>query len=143
MISEDLVLLGLDCGGKGEVIHAMSRRIADSGLLNDVEEFERAVLEREASYSTGIGFEIAIPHGKTDAARDFAIAYARLSKPVLWDEEELVRHVIMLAVPLDCAGDEHLRAMSQLSKKLLSEEFRNKLYHLENKREIADMILCG
>src|SRR5690606_17719363 len=52
------------------------------GEIRDVEKVRKAVLEREATRSTGIGDGLAIPHGKTEGVDDLVMAIGRASDPI-------------------------------------------------------------
>lgn len=141
LITPDLVMLDISCTDKADVLRTVARGLDRSGVLLDRDAFTQAVLARETSYPTSIGFETAIPHGKSGSVRHLAVAYARLKDGVEWEDGESVRYVFMLAVPAENSDTEHLRVLSHLSKKLLSAEFRRNLYGLSDKGEIVSMIL--
>jgi PTS system fructose-specific IIA component len=90
---------------------------------------EDAVWRREETYSTGIGFGVAIPHCKSSAVHASSIAFLRPAQPFLWaaDDDEPVNMVILLAINDTAPGDEHLRIIAKLSRRLMHEEFRQKL----------------
>ncbi|MDR9964101.1 PTS sugar transporter subunit IIA [Enterobacter cloacae subsp. cloacae] len=43
---------------------------------------------REAVFSTGFGFDFAIPHSKSEHIEQSTISVARLKAPVIWGDEE-------------------------------------------------------
>lgn len=58
---------------------------------------------------------------------------ARVNRPVQWEEMdgELVRFILMLAIPEKETGSKSLRMLSSLSEKLMEVEFREALLYLE------------
>ena len=98
--------------------------------------------KRENEISTAIGYLIAIPHGKTEAVKAPFISMVRTSEKVKWteDNDEMVRLVFLIGVPEKSEGKLHLKFISQLSKKLLDDSFREKLLNKKNKNEIFEQL---
>lgn len=116
-------------GTKNQVIRQMVGVFDQEGYLLDKKVFYQDVLDREDVFSTFIGFDIALPHGKSDAVKDAGICVAKLSGDVMWTEEthNTVNMIIMIAVKKDSDGDLHLQILSKLSRLLMHEDFRNEL----------------
>jgi PTS system fructose-specific IIC component len=107
----------------------MSELLARTGRVADVEELVACALRREAQGTTGLGEEIAIPHAKTDAVTEPVVGFARSGQGVEWGSLDgtKARLVFMIAVPEAAAGDEHLRILALLSRKLMDAGFRERL----------------
>lgn len=127
LITKELIVLDLDLSSKEDVIKAMARVIEEQGRLYDYNNYVKQVFARENNFSTAIGFEVAIPHGKTDSVKNASLAFARLKNEIQWSDEEKVKYVFLIAVPETEAGDTHLKILAQISRKLMREEFREKL----------------
>jgi len=127
LITKELIVLDLDLSSKEDVIKEMARVIEGQGRLYDYNNYVKQVFEREKNFSTAIGFEVAIPHGKTDSVKNASLAFARLKNEIQWSDEEKVKYVFLIAVPETEAGDTHLKILAQLSRKIMREEFREKL----------------
>ncbi|MEU5614709.1 fructose-specific PTS transporter subunit EIIC [Streptomyces sparsogenes] len=119
----------LAAGDKEAAIREMAELLAASGKVADVAGLVRAALAREEQGTTGLGEEIAIPHAKTDAVTGPVVGFARSPEGIEWGalDGTKARLVFMIAVPEAAAGDEHLRILALLSRKLMSEEFRERL----------------
>ncbi|WP_433332148.1 PTS sugar transporter subunit IIA [Spirillospora sp. CA-294931] len=128
-LTRDLVLGDIAPASKAAAIAELTAALAASGLVTDQETFVRAVREREAEGTTGIGDGIAIPHGKTDAIARPAVAFARVPDGVGWDSLDgaPARLLFLIGVPESAAGDEHLRILALLSRRLIDAEYRNAL----------------
>lgn len=87
-----------------------------------------------------MGFDVAIPHGKCDSVKHAALAFARLDKEIQWSEEEKVKYVFLIAVPGKEAGDTHLKILAQISRKIMREEFREKLMEADNVDQILQVL---
>lgn len=140
IISPALVALDIDCKEKADVIKALSLQLEKDKRVSSKEDFLKAVLEREREYSTAVGFEFAIPHAKTAWALTTSIAFAKLNHPVAWEDNEMVRYVLLLAVPQADAGEVHLKLIARLAQKLLSEEFRKELITKQSCEAVAELI---
>ena len=98
------------------------------GAVSDPAEVLRAVRAREEVLSTGIGSGVAIPHGKSNAAPELAMAAGVLPTPVEFEalDGEPVRLVFMLVGPESAAGA-HVKALSRISRLVRREELRDRL----------------
>ncbi|MBO0651689.1 PTS sugar transporter subunit IIA [Streptomyces triculaminicus] len=128
-LSERTVRQELAAGRKDEAIREMAELLAASGKVTDVDALVGAVLARERLGTTGLGEEIAIPHAKTDAVTEPVVAFARSAEGIEWGalDGTRARLVFMIAVPEAAAGEEHLRILALLARKLLDADFRGRL----------------
>jgi fructose PTS system EIIBC or EIIC component len=128
-VTERTVKLRLDARDKEAGIREMADLLARSGKVADVDELVRTALRREEQGTTGLGEEIAIPHAKTDAVTAPVVGFARSDEGVEWGSPDgtRARLVFMIAVPEAAAGDEHLRILALLSRKLVDAGFRERL----------------
>mgnify|MGYP002854286422 CR=1 FL=1 len=140
LINENLVALDLEANSKGDVIHILAGLIRKEGRLNDEAKYIEAVFAREQEFATAMGFSVAIPHGKTNAVKTPALAFARLKKEIKWSDEENVRFVFLIAVPEEAAGDYHLKILASLSRQLIHAEFCDKLAKITEPREIVGLV---
>ncbi|MFD7507680.1 fructose-specific PTS transporter subunit EIIC [Streptomyces sp. NPDC059850] len=124
--------LAADC--KDEAIREMAALLAASGKVADAAELVRVAFAREDQGTTGLGEEIAIPHAKTDAVTAPVVGFARSAEGIEWGAPDgtKARLVFMIAVPEAAAGDEHLRILALLSRKLMVAEFRERLVGAED-----------
>ena len=123
------VKVSLDARDKEAAIREMAGLLARSGKVADLDELVRTALRREEQGTTGLGEEIAIPHAKTDAVTAPVVGFARSGEGVEWGSLDgtKARLVFMIAVPEAAAGDEHLRILALLSRKLMDAGFRERL----------------
>ncbi|MFD0236792.1 fructose-specific PTS transporter subunit EIIC [Streptomyces decoyicus] len=137
-LTEQTVKTQLDADGKEAAIREMAELAAGTGKVADVDELVRVALAREAQGTTGLGEEIAIPHAKTDAVTAPVVGFARSADGIDWGSLDgtLAKLVFMIAVPEAAAGDEHLRILALLSRKLMDAEFRARLQSAEDKAAI-------
>ncbi|MFI0907433.1 fructose-specific PTS transporter subunit EIIC [Streptomyces sioyaensis] len=137
-LTEQTVRTQLAAGEKEAAIREMAELAAGTGKVADVAELVRVALAREAQGTTGLGEEIAIPHAKTDAVTAPVVGFARSADGIDWGSPDgtLAKLVFLIAVPEAAAGDEHLRILSLLSRKLMDAGFRARLQGAEDKAAI-------
>lgn len=142
MINDNTVFLELDAANKAECLQVMSGGMERSGFIHDRAGYLAAVHKREQKGSTGIGFGVAIPHGKSSGVAAAGLAFARLAKPVHWNslDRKPVRLVFLIAVPAQDAGNEYVKILIALSRKLIHEEFRAKLLMATSSAELLEVL---
>ncbi len=129
VIRNDLILLQQDFTSKEEVLDCLISQAQKIGLITDKEKFAVAVYSREAEVPTAIGYQIAIPHGKSTVVIKPFIGFVQTKKEFLWSDkkEDQVRLIFLIGVPEANENNIHLKFISQLSKKLLDDDFRETL----------------
>lgn len=60
--------------------------------------YEASVIKREKIATTAIGGGIAIPHPLSWRANKSRVAFAKLESPLMWDQENKVQFIFMLAI---------------------------------------------
>ncbi|GHB40323.1 hypothetical protein GCM10010331_29400 [Streptomyces xanthochromogenes] len=128
-LTSQTVKVQLASQDKEAAIREMAEMLASTGNVRDVDELVRVALAREAQGTTGLGEEIAIPHAKTDAVSSPTVGFARSVEGIEWGSLDGTRAklVFMISVPEAAAGDEHLRILALLSRKLMDPGFRSRL----------------
>ncbi|MFI1265127.1 fructose-specific PTS transporter subunit EIIC [Streptomyces kronopolitis] len=133
-LTERTVTTQLAADEKEAAIRELAELAAGTGKVADVAELVRVALAREAQGTTGLGEEIAIPHAKTDAVTAPVVCFARSADGIDWGSPDgtPARLVFLIAVPEAAAGDEHLRILALLSRKLVDADFRARLQGAED-----------
>lgn len=106
------------------------------------EEYFEGVKEREDTLATYIEYGVAIPHAKTNAVIEPFVAYEKLENGIVWgNANQVAKYIFMIGVPEKYAGNLHLKIISELSKNLMREEFRNKLLNAKNVDEVYELLM--
>lgn len=139
ILTEDMVMTGLEGSTKDEIIDAMIELVGKSPKVIDKEKVRDAIFEREKIMSTGVGNGFAIPHGKTDAVSDIVAAFAVTAEPIDYQslDEKPVRLVFLLVGKDNMVGP-HIKLLSRISRLMNKEEFRKRLIELRTPHEILD-----
>lgn len=139
MLNDQLIFLDIDCTSKTEVLDLIIEKNRILGYINDFEEVKKTVLLREKAAPTEVGLSIAIPHGRNQYINEPTISFARLKNSIKW-EKESVDLIFLILVPQDKAEKIHLKYISELSRSLLDDEFREMLYTVKDNKEINENI---
>lgn len=144
LTNESMILLDIDETSKEEVIKKIAETINRQGIIENYTEFEKALFAREDIGATAVGYNFGLPHGKSKTVKKPAVAFAILRNPIIWatedDEEEEAKYVFMIAIPDSQAGNEHINILVNLSKKILDDDFREKLINVKNEVEAVNLI---
>ena len=127
---------------KKGVIDELVDLLAEAGKVTDPHELKDAVWTREQARTTGIGYSLAIPHGKSAGVPDLAMAIGKPAEPIDFSaiDNKPVRLVVLLASPLDRTSD-HIQALARISRLMASEDFRSQIYATESEEELYELLL--
>ncbi|SKA87766.1 PTS system D-fructose-specific IIA component (F1P-forming), Frc family [Clostridium sp. USBA 49] len=132
MFSKERVNFDLKASNKDEVLNELIDILVADGKVTDKEKFKDAVLKREEEFSTGIGMGIAIPHGKSSAVKEASIVFGRSNKGIDYDSMDgKPAHLFFLIAVPEESSDLHLRALSEISRKLMHNDVREQLFKAE------------
>lgn len=142
LLQEQSIIIPLDASDKSACMRALVDQLDAGGVLSDKAAYLEAVIKREETGSTGIGFGVAIPHGKSSGVKKPSLAFAKLSKPLDWQSLDgaPVSAVFMIAVPEEAAANEHLKILIGISRKLIDEDFRNQLLAVEEPKQLISLL---
>lgn len=142
IINVNVIDLQLKKNNKDAVIEYMADLINQDGRLTDKEEYIKAVKARETTFTTGIGFGIAIPHGKSDGVKVPTVSFGKCKEGLDWQsvDNEPVYMVFMIAVPEQVDSNQHLKILAALSRKLMHDEFRQALLENEDKEKVCTIL---
>ncbi|KGX91224.1 PTS fructose transporter subunit IIABC [Pontibacillus marinus] len=137
-------LIDIDVEGntRDDVIDHMVDQLEQNGSIQSKDEFKQTILAREAESTTGIGMNIAIPHGKSNTVTKPSVVFGRKKDGVDWYSFDgtSAKLIFMIAVPKDSEGDQHLKILQMLSRQLMDEEYREKLLNVETKEEAYELL---
>ena len=115
----------LQASDKTGVITELVDLLAAGGGLTNRDTVLQAVLKRESERTTGIGYGLAIPHGKSDGSRSLLMAAGKPANPIDFQSVDgrPVSFVVLLVSPPDQTGP-HIHALAKISRLMNMEEFR-------------------
>lgn len=124
-----------------EAVRLLAGLLAQSGEVSDAAAFAADVQKREALGATRIGGGLAIPHAKSKAVREVALAALTLDPPLgcTTPDGEPVRMMFLIAAP-DGANDLHIQVLAELAKLLMDKALCAKLMQAETPQAFCGLI---
>ena len=123
LINENLILLDMNLQSKDDIISCIADTLENNQRLCDKQQYIDDVYSREDEISTAMGSSIAIPHALSLGVRHTSLVFLRLQNPIQWDDDQ-VQMVFGIAVRKENSGNEHLRILSNLARKLMDLQMR-------------------
>ncbi|MBW7905692.1 MAG: PTS sugar transporter subunit IIA [Phycisphaerae bacterium] len=141
ILTLDRIRVPLVSGEKTGIITELIDLLAERGALRNRDAVLEAVLKREAERTTGIGYGLAIPHGKSDGCTQLAVAAGKPAAPVDFQslDRRPVTFVVLLVSPPDQTGP-HIQALAKVSRLMNIEEFRKRVDLARTPEELFDAI---
>jgi len=126
---------------KHEALDAMVDAISKSGGVSDVEAFRRAVYDREAVMSTGIGQGVAIPHVRLPVIQEPTVGVGISPEGIDFDtlDNEPVHIIVLFAMPSG-SQKEYLGLLAQVMVTLKIPGFREKLLECRSCDEVLKVL---
>ena len=141
IITADRVRVPIEATAKEGVITELIDLLDASGGLVDRDAALHAVLKRESERTTGIGYGLAIPHGKSDGCKGLVMAAGKPAEPVDFQslDRRPVTFVVLLISPPDQTGP-HIQALAKISRLMNMEEFRTAVERAQTSAELHEAI---
>ena len=132
----------LEAKVKTDAIGELVDLLAANGELTDPKKVLEAVLDREATRTTGIGNGLAIPHGKCTGTDHLVMAIGRPAQPIDFQsiDGRPVSLIWLLTSPPDKTGP-HIHALARISRLMTIDRFRQALTGAKSAQEIYDAIV--
>jgi mannitol/fructose-specific phosphotransferase system IIA component (Ntr-type) len=126
LLTVDRVRVPIHGADKIAAITELIDLLGQTGGLSNRELALAAVLKREAERTTGIGYGLAIPHGKSDGCKQLVMAAGKPAAPVDFQslDRRPVTFVVLLVSPPEQTGP-HIQALAKISRLMNIEGFRN------------------
>lgn len=137
----DCIKAPLEATDKKGAIDELVDVLGETGRASDPQALKEAVWAREETRTTGIGYSLAIPHGKCAGVEDLAMAIGKPAEPIDFAsiDKKPVKLIVLLASPLDRTSD-HIQALAQISRLMTIEEFREQMYAAETPQQIYELL---
>ena len=141
LMSPELVRLDVaPPGDKHAVIALMADLVAETGRA-ERDGLEAGLLKREESFATGMPGGFAIPHCRSEAVREAALALVRLSEPVDFGAADGPADLIIAITAPAGTDDQHLKLLAQLSRALIRPEFLASLRGASTPEEASGLVM--
>lgn len=142
IVTMDLINLDLEGTTRDAVVDEMIGALERTGAVSSASDFKQAILAREEEGSTGIGMNIAIPHGKSEAVLKPSVVFGIKQGGVDWNSADgsEAKLIFMIAVPRNNKENAHLKVLQMLSRKLMDDHFREALLAVTTKEEAYQLL---
>ena len=129
---------------KNDALEAISRLISDDLAPDMQRPIFDALAQRERLASTGIGEQVAIPHGKLDQLDTMVAGLARSRAGVDFGaiDGQATRLFFVIVAPGNANGL-HLRALARVARLCRNNTFRTRLLEAEVPSEMYDVLLMA
>ena len=123
---------------KTDAIKELINLLAEHGDVADPAKVLSVVLDREATRTTGIGYGLAIPHGKTAGTNAVTMAIGKCATPIDFQaiDGRPVSIVWLLVSPPD-KSVVHIATLARITKLMMKDKFRIEM----NRAADADSVL--
>ena len=141
LITTQLVTLDQNLGDSpADVIRVLAGKVAATGRASEVEGLFADAFAREQKTATGVPGGIAIPHCRSAAVQEPALAMARLSHKVDFGAKDGPADLIFFIAAPDGADQEHLKLLSKLARSLIKKDFTAALRAASSPEEIVELV---
>ncbi|KAF6579395.1 PTS sugar transporter subunit IIA [Paenibacillus sp. EKM212P] len=142
IVTMDLINLDLEGTTRDAVVDEMIGVLERTGAVSSASDFKQAILAREEEGSTGIGMNIAIPHGKSEAVLKPSVVFGIKQGGVDWNSADgsEAKLIFMIAVPRNSKENAHLKVLQMLSRELMDDHFREALLAVKTKEEAYQLL---
>jgi len=141
ILTAERIRVPLSGADKTSVITELVDVLHETGGLSDRDAALEAVLKRETERTTGIGYGLAIPHGKSDGCKELVIAAGKPAEPIDFQslDQRPVTFVVLLVSPPDQTGP-HIQALAKISRLMNMEDFRSAVDRVQSAEELHSVI---
>ncbi len=128
---------------KNDAIAELVQLLATNGEITDAKKVLDAVLEREATRTTGIGSGVAIPHGKCVGTPNLIMAVGKPATPIDFQsiDGRPVNVIWLLTSPPDKTGP-HIIALARISRLSTIEKFQQAMRAAKTAQELYDAVVA-
>ena len=136
LIIPERVKVGVTLRSKKRLLETAASVLAGDGSELDARAIYSCLCKREKIGSTGLGYGVAIPHGRMADAETAVGAFIRLREPIEFDSPDFkpVDLVFAMVVP-EHFQDEHLVLLAQLAEMFDDVSQRQKLRDIDDPEE--------
>lgn len=141
LLDPKCILPDLQAANKRGVLEELAAVLVQGRTEINLQNVVEVLQERERLGSTGIGDNIAIPHGKLPQLPQMLLAFGRSLKGVDFDSMDgKASHLFFLLLAPTNASGLHLKALAKISRMLMSQTFRDNLMGSGGAEDILKLI---
>ena len=143
LIQEDVIKVGLEARDKWEAIEELVDVLVAAHEIrqNDRAAVIEAVGARERSFSTGLKYGLAVPHGAVDCVKDIVAALGTSAAGIPFEsvDDAPARLVILLIIPKG-SFQQHVRTLAGVRRLATRPELRERVLNAVSPDEVIAAI---
>jgi PTS system nitrogen regulatory IIA component len=141
LLHSDRILPALTATTKKGVLEELAGALVKGFDHLDLNKVVAVLMERESLGSTGIGDNIAIPHGKLPNLNDLVLCFGRSLPGVNFDSMDgKPTHLFFLLMAPENSIGLHLKALAKISRMLKDSSFRRNLLEAADANAIMQLL---
>ena len=142
ILKKESVIADLLGDSKVKVIKEMTQCLKKNNFIKNDQALFETLMEREKLGSTGIGENVAIPHGKSDEVTQIITVLARSKKGVEFEslDQKPVHFVCMVIAPAHSTG-QHLKVLARISRIFKNQGLREDILNAGNSDSIYSILI--
>ena len=142
ILKKESVIADIVGKNKLDVIKEMTECLKQNNTIKNDQALYATLMEREKLGSTGIGENVAIPHGKSDELTQIITVFARSLSGIDFEslDQKPVHFVCMVIAPAHSTG-QHLKALARISRLFKNQTLREGILKAEDSNEIYSILI--
>ncbi|NUW66440.1 PTS fructose transporter subunit IIABC [Vibrio coralliilyticus] len=143
LINQELICLDLQATTKQEVFEELIELLSNNHRISDKAQFLSDIQAREEIGNTGFEDGVALPHAKSAAVSQPAVAIGIRRQGIEYGAEDgqPSKLFFMIASP-DGGADHHIEVLAELSSKLIEEGFIERFMQASSSEEALELLLA-
>ncbi|EGR1080215.1 PTS fructose transporter subunit IIC [Vibrio cholerae] len=143
LINADLIQLDLQANSKQAVFEELINILHAQGRISDKAAFLKDIQAREELGNTGFEDGVAIPHAKSAAVTQPAVAIGVSREGIDYGAEDGLpsKLFFMIASPDGGDNNHHIEVLAELSSKLIEEGFIEAFLNTKNSEQALELLL--
>lgn len=142
LINSDLIQLDLQANSKQAVFEELINILHAQGRISDKAAFLKDIQAREELGNTGFEEGVAIPHAKSAAVTQSAVAIGVSREGIDYGAEDGLPSKLFFMIASPDGGDNHhIEVLAELSSKLIEEGFIEAFLNTKNSEQALELLL--
>ena len=131
----------VDVKSKKRALEELSNLIVEDQAQLDANDIFDSLISRERLGATGVGYGIAIPHGRIKNCKKITGAFIQLNEGVDFNtSDNLPVDILFALIVPEESTDEHLQVLALLASMFNEEVFREKLRKSNNAEDTYQLL---
>lgn len=136
LIEKEYIYIDAALRTEKEAMEFIGEKALYYNITNDKNRVIEDLFDRELEFCTNLGMGLSIPHTKSQAINKPAVFFIRYKDEIEWGNESKVKASVVFLSPKNSVDNIHLKMLSNVSRKLVHDEFREVLLYTGDKEEI-------